>query len=110
LSSEVLTYVSSGDGKNMGLTLLWAAYGVALVLVGIMGKWRWFRFAGLAVLSVAILKLFVVDTWTLHNGYRVATYLIVGVLLLAGGFAYHRHAEVIKRFVMDRPGRGSVHN
>jgi len=106
LSSEVLTYVSSGYGKSMGLTLLWAAYGLLLVVVGIAGKWRWVRVGGLALVSVSILKLFIVDTFTLHSGYRVAAYITLGMLLLAGGFAYHRYADVIKGFIMDRPEKG----
>ena len=107
LSSEVLTYVSSGYGKSMGLTLLWAAYGLLLVVVGIAGKWRWVRVGGLALVLVSILKLFIVDTFTLHSGYRVAAYITLGVLLLAGGFVYHRFADVIKGFIMDRPEKGA---
>jgi uncharacterized membrane protein len=107
LSSEVLTYVPSGYGKSMGLTLLWATYGLALVVVGIMGTARWVRLGGLALVSVAILKLFIWDTFTLQSGYRVAAYLTLGVLLLAGGYFYHRYANVIKGFIMDRPGKGS---
>jgi uncharacterized membrane protein len=91
----------------MGLTLLWATYGLALVVVGIMGKSRWVRLGGLALVSVAILKLFIWDTFTLQSGYRVAAYLTLGVLLLAGGFVYHRYADVIKGLIMDRPGKGS---
>jgi hypothetical protein len=106
LSSEVLTYVSSGYGKSMGLTLLWATYGLLLVVVGIMGKWPWVRLGGLALVAVSILKLFIVDTFTLHSGYRVAAYITLGVLLLAGGFVYHRYADVIKGFIMDRPEKG----
>jgi uncharacterized membrane protein len=104
MSAEVLTYVTSGYGKSMGLTLLWAAYASAAVVVGIVGKWRWVRVGGLSLLAVAIVKLFIVDTFTLQSGYRVAAYLTLGVLLLAGGFVYHRYAEVIKGFILDEPG------
>ena len=107
LSSEVLTYVDTTDGKRLGLTLVWAAYGVAVVVVGILGKWRGVRLGGLVVVVVAILKLFVVDTWTLHGGHRVAAYLIVGVLLVAGGFVYHRYGDAIKGFIRDLPAKGA---
>jgi uncharacterized membrane protein len=107
LSSEVLTYVDTTDGKSLGLTLVWAAYGVAVVVVGILGKWRGVRLGGLVVVGVAILKLFVVDTWTLHGGHRVAAYLIVGVLLVAGGFVYHRYGDAIKGFIRDLPAKGA---
>ena len=103
MSSEVLTYVTSGYGKSMGLTLLWAAYSFVLIVVGILRRWRWVRVGGLSLLAVAIVKLFVVDTFTLESGYRVAAYLTLGVLLLAGGFVYHRYAEVIKGFLLNQP-------
>jgi uncharacterized membrane protein len=106
LSSEVLTYASAGYGQSMGLTVLWAAYGLAMMVVGIMGKWAWVRLGGLVLVSIAILKLFIIDTFTLQAGYRVAAYLTLGVLLLAGGFVYHRYAEVIKALILDRPEKG----
>ena len=106
MSSEVLTYVTSGYAKSMGLTLLWAAYAFVLIVVGILRKWRWVRVGGLALLAVAIVKLFIVDTFTLESGYRVAAYLILGVLLLAGGFVYHRYAEAVKGFILDQPPKG----
>jgi uncharacterized membrane protein len=105
-SSEVLTYVESGYGKSMGLTLLWAAYGLALVIAGIGGRWPWVRLGGLGLVSVAIFKLFIWDTFHLQTGWRVGAYVIVGVLLLSGGFVHHRYAGVIKGFIMDRPEKG----
>jgi uncharacterized membrane protein len=106
LSSEVWTYAGSASGKSMGLTMLWAAYGMVLVVVGLLGKWAWVRLGGLALVAVAVLKLFILDTLTLDDPYRVAAYITLGVLLLAGGFVYHRYADVIKGFIMDRPEKG----
>jgi hypothetical protein len=56
--------------------------------------------------------LFIWDTFTLQSGYRVAAYLTLGVLLLAGGYFYHRYANVLKGFIMDRPAKasGSAHD
>jgi uncharacterized membrane protein len=101
LSSEILTFVGSGPGRNMGLTMLWATYGLALVAVGIAGRWRWVRIGGLSLVSVAIVKLFLFDTFTLESGYRVAAYLTLGALLLAGGFAYHKYADVVRGLIFD---------
>ena len=103
LSWETLTYVSGGYGKSMGLTMLWATYALVLIVVGIVGRWRWVRLGGLALVSLAIFKLLIIDTFTLESGYRVAAYLTLGVLLLAGGFVYHRYADVIKGFIIDQP-------
>jgi uncharacterized membrane protein len=87
----------------MGLTMLWATYALVLIVVGIVGRWRWVRLGGLALVSLAIFKLLIIDTFTLESGYRVAAYLTLGVLLLAGGFVYHRYADVIKGFIIDQP-------
>ena len=75
LSMEVWTYAGSASGKSMGLTMLWAAYGIVLVVVGILGKWAWVRLGGLALVSVAVLKLFILDTLILDHRYRVAAYI-----------------------------------
>jgi uncharacterized membrane protein len=107
LSAEVLTYGANDNWKNMGLTMLWAAYGLVLVVAGIMGKWPWVRVGGLALVSIAVLKLFILDTLRLDAGYRVGAYVTVGVLLLAGGFVYQRYADVIKGFITDRPEKGT---
>jgi uncharacterized membrane protein len=102
-SSEILTFVGTGHGKNMGLTMLWAIYGLALIGAGIAGRWQWIRIGGLALVSVAIIKLFIFDTFTLESGYRVAAYLTLGALLLAGGFVYHKYADVIKGLIFEEP-------
>lgn len=101
-SSEVLTFIGSGYGRNMGLTLLWATYALVLIAVGIAGKWRWVRLGGLALVSIAIMKLFIFDTFTLDRGYRVAAYLTLGTLLLIAGFVYHKYADLIKGFIFDQ--------
>ena len=72
LSMEVWTYAGSASGKSMGLTMLWAAYGIVLVVVGILGKWAWVRLGGLALVSVAVLKLFILtrSLWIPRTGWR----------------------------------------
>ncbi len=107
LSSEVWTYAGGEQGKNMGLTVLWAAYGLAMMVAGIIGRWPWVRLGGLGLVSVAIMKLFLYDMVKLGGGYRVAAFVITGVLLLAGGLVYHRYAAVIKGFILDRPEKGA---
>ncbi len=41
LSMEVWTYAGSASGQSMGLTMLWAAYGIVLVVAGLLGRWAW---------------------------------------------------------------------
>ena len=99
LSAEVVTFLSGGIAKSMGLTILWAFYALILIILGIVKHWRRIRLGGLALLCIAIFKLFVIDTFTLEKGYRVAAFLTIGIILLASGFAYQRFGNAIKKLL-----------
>ena len=59
------------------------------------------RLAALALLAIPILKLFLVDSFALEQGYRVAAFLGLGAILLAGGFFYQRYSTAIRGFLFD---------
>jgi uncharacterized membrane protein len=48
------------------------------------------RWGGLVLLAVTIVKVFLVDTSALSQGYRILSFLLLGVLLLAVSFAYQK--------------------
>ena len=111
LSAEVIASVDSGivDAtgqtadfvKSLGLSLLWAVYAIIGLVVGIIKRWRMVRLAALALLAIPILKLFLVDSFELERGYRVAAFLSLGAILLAGGFFYQRYSTAIRGFLFD---------
>jgi uncharacterized membrane protein len=87
--------------KSLGLSLLWAIYASLALIVGIAGRWRHARLGALALLAVPILKLFIVDSISLEQGYRVAAFLSLGGILLIGGLLYQRYAQQIKGFLLE---------
>ena len=111
LSAEIIASVDSeyfgvsrdiaANVTSLSLSILWAVYAVILVVVGIVGRWRWVRVAGLTLLAVPILKLFLYDTFSLEREYRVVAYLGLGILLVAGGFLYQRYSRVIREFLLE---------
>lgn len=113
LSAEVIATVDSDiveagrqaedHIKSLSLSLLWAVYASAVLVVGIVGRWPPVRVGGLALLCVPVLKLFVVDTFQLEQGYRVAAYLSLGAILLMGGFLYQRFEVQIREFLFEEP-------
>ena len=48
------------------------------------------RWQALVLLAVTISKVFLLDTSTLSQGYRIVSFLALGALLLAVSFAYQR--------------------
>jgi hypothetical protein len=111
LSAEIIGAVDNGlisvsgqaalNTKSLGLSLLWATYGSIGLVVGIVMGWRTVRVGSLLLLAIPILKLFLVDSFALESGYRVAAFLVLGVLLLVGGYLYQRYSETIKSLLYE---------
>ena len=70
-------------------------------MAGISLRNRWVRLAGLGLLAIPIIKLFVFDTFDLEREYRVAAYLGLGAILVVGGFLYQRYSRVIRGFLLE---------
>ena len=87
--------------KSLALSLTWAIYASVCLAIGIVGRWRIVRMAGLGLLAVPIVKLFLFDSLALEQGYRVAAFLSLGAIMLTVGFLYQRYSEVIKGFLFE---------
>ena len=74
----------------MGLSLLWAIAAGLLIWIGVAQRSRVWRWQGLALLAIAIVKVFAVDLSFLERAYRIASLLVLGMVLLAVSFAYQR--------------------
>ena len=111
LSAEVIAVIDSGivevtgqaagSVKSLSLSLMWAVYASIALALGIIKRWRMVRIAGLVLLAVPILKLFLVDSFALEQGYRVAAFMSLGAILLVGGFLYQRYSRAIRGFLFE---------
>jgi len=83
---------SGGTTQNsqLALSALWAALGFVLLVVGLSRDVRPLRLGGLVLLGLAVPKVFVVDLAALESIWRVASFLGLGLLLLAAAFGYQR--------------------
>ena len=111
LSAEIITTVESGfvsvprnyqdDLVSLVLSLLWAVYAGGLLVLGMVKRWTRVRQAGLALMAIPVIKLFVFDVFALEQEYRVAAFLGLGALLVAGGYLYQRHTSAIRGFLFE---------
>ena len=74
----------------MGLSLLWAVAAGLLIWIGVHQRSRVWRWQGLTLLAVVIVKVFTLDLSFLERAYRIASLLVLGLVLLAVSFAYQR--------------------
>ena len=111
LSAEIISSVDSetfdvergirGDVKSLSLSMLWAVYAGAAIVIGIVKRSRYIRLAGLALLAVPVIKLFAFDIFALEQGYRVGAFLALGGILVLGGFLYQRYSRAIRGFLLE---------
>ena len=111
LSAEVIEAISSNaidiaaeneeNVISLSLSVLWAGYAAIGLLLGVFKRWKRVRAAALLLLAVPVIKLFVFDTFALDSGYRVAAFMTLGFLLVAGGYLYQRYEAAVKGFLFE---------
>jgi uncharacterized membrane protein len=88
------------------VSVLWAIVALALLTAGLTRGMKELRYGGFGLLGLALAKLFVFDLSQLSSLARAASFLAVGLALLAGGFLVQRLA--VRSAVMpDRPAGGA---
>ena len=99
-SRELVLRTDLTSAMHLTLTMLWTAYAVGLIVVGFVRRSVGWRLAGLATLGVPVVKLFVFDVFLLDAGYRVAAFVVLGVILLVTGLTYQRYGKNIKELIL----------
>ncbi len=86
-----LTFEFSGNlARDMTYSIAWGAFALALVVAGLWGKIRAARYAGIALLCVTLLKLFLHDLASLQALYRIGAFLGVAIIAIAASFLFQR--------------------
>lgn len=99
MAQSVVAKKAANNSKNMVLTILWAAYAITLLVVGIAKKNSLLRHMGIGLFGVVIVKLFLYDLWSLGQQYRIVSSLTLGAILLLASFAYNKYKEKIKEII-----------
>jgi uncharacterized membrane protein len=76
--------------QQLGLSLLWTVYASFLILVGVRKASAPLRWQGLALLGLAVGKVFLYDLSSLERVYRIISFVVLGLLLLIVSFYYQR--------------------
>ncbi len=88
----------SSKQRDVVISILWALYAVALLVVGFISRIRLLRLLGLALFFITAIKIFF-TMWNLGGMYPFFAFFIFGSIALGGSFAYekfkHRINEVL---------------
>jgi uncharacterized membrane protein len=84
--------------QSTAISILLAAYAVALVAAGVMRPSALNRMLGVGLIGLVVLKLYLFDVWLLGLLYRMAAFAALGVLLLAMSYLYSRFRASIQHW------------
>jgi len=71
-----------------GVSVLWALFAIGFIAGGIWKNIKPLRLVGLMLFAVVALKVFMVDLAAMPMIYRVVAFMVIGITLLLGSFAY----------------------
>jgi uncharacterized membrane protein len=91
-SASVETDFERGHTAVSGL---WALVGLGLLVLGLLRGSALIRYGGLAVFGLSLAKIFLYDLASLSSVARAFSFILVGGLLLAGGFFLQRLSDRI---------------
>lgn len=97
-SSELVNLLALGgssENYKLGLSILWGAYALLLVGLGIWKGKQYLRFGGMGLFGITLLKLFFYDIAYLSTLSKTVVFVSLGVLLLIISFLYNKYKGFI---------------
>jgi uncharacterized membrane protein len=82
--------IDSRLAQHLSLSLLWTAYASALIAFGIHRRSLLLRWQALSLFGFVVIKVFIYDSSFLERFYRIASFFILGLVLLVVSFLYQR--------------------
>jgi len=76
--------------REVSISVTWAAYGMGLIALGFNRRSAVLRYLALGLLGITVVKVFAVDLLALDGIYRIIGFIVLGLVLLAASFLYHR--------------------
>lgn len=110
MNLAVLDWFATGDrleldfsrlqARDLTFSIVWAAYSLALLVLGVVRKGKLLRWASLGLMLVTLAKVFLYDLGELDDLYRVASLVGLAISLIGVSLLY-------QRFVFrEEPGGG----
>ena len=76
--------------RDFAWSTLWMLYAAGLMITGFLRSNAFLRWLALILLGLTVGKVFFYDLSTLERVYRILSFIVLGILLLAISFAYQK--------------------
>lgn len=94
LSSELIHWLDMARVENsfrLSLSMLWGAYALLLIVIGLSRDIRHLRLAAIVLFAVTLLKLFAYDMEDMSTILKTVVMIVLGALLLIASFIYNKY-------------------
>ena len=91
--AEISDFILNEHHQNLGYSYVLTLYGAVLVYLGFRWDSKETRIAGLALLSIMVLKLYLYDIWTMSKTVRIIAGFSLGLALLSAGIWFERRRK-----------------
>ena len=92
---NVMEQLRLPDSSKYGLSVLWGAYALAVIAVGIKLAKKHLRIFGIVLLGITLAKLFIYDIADLPTIPKTILFVSLGILMLIVSFLYTKYRHVI---------------
>lgn len=100
ISPNVLWYA-----QQLSLSLVWTLYATFLIIAGIWRGYKPLRYMALLLFGVTIFKVFLIDLSSLERFYRIISFVVLGVILIAVSFLYQKYKDAL---IGPKPAEGKA--
>jgi uncharacterized membrane protein len=106
-ASGNMGYVQLRIARDFSYSAIWLVYGAALMAIGFSNRSAFIRWQSLVLIAVTIVKVFLYDVSALERGYRILSFVALGVVLLAISFIYQRDWLKLSSHSPQEPAEGA---
>ncbi len=90
-TTSTLTFdFESNLARDMTYSIAWSLFALILLLIGMQRQLPAVRYAGIGLLFVTLLKLFLHDLSQLDQLYRIGAFVVVAIVLIGASYLYQR--------------------
>lgn len=82
--------------KQVAFSIFWSIFAVSAVLAGFRFRTAGLRYFGLGLFAVTLLKLVLIDMSQVQTGYRVLSFLGLGLLLMGTSVVYGKLSPMLR--------------
>ena len=86
-----------GRAKQVAFSIFWSVFAVCSVVAGFRFRRKGLRYFGLALFAVTLLKVVLLDMSQVQTGYRVLSFMGLGLLLMGTSVLYGRLSPLLLR-------------